>query len=86
MLSELFRLRGEGLGALGRTADALADLRRAEAMAGRDGAGLLQLRAAASLYRLDGGAASKRTLQGVLATFPAGRKGPEIDAARALVI
>jgi class 3 adenylate cyclase len=55
ILPELLRLRGESLAALGRKADAFAALKAAEAMAKRDGAGLLERRAAASYSRVVAG-------------------------------
>ena len=84
MLSELLRLRGDCLAALGRKDEARVELIRAEAMAERDGAALLRLRAANSLYR-EAGAQSKQTLELALAAVPGDWEGPDVLFARALL-
>jgi class 3 adenylate cyclase/tetratricopeptide (TPR) repeat protein len=84
-LPELFRVSGDCLAALGRTDEALAQLTKAEAMAARDGAGLLRLRAAASLYRADASERSQKVLKEALSAFPSGWEGPDVIEARALL-
>jgi hypothetical protein len=84
MLSELLRLRGDCLAALGRKDEAHAELVRAETMAERDGAALLRLRAANSLYR-QAGAQSKHALGLALAELPGEWEDPDILFARALL-
>ncbi len=84
VLAEIYRLRGDCLAALGRHDEAIPQLIGAEAMARRDGAGLLQLRAAMSLYRARADERSTRTLQAALALFPPDRTSPELVEARGL--
>jgi hypothetical protein len=84
MLSELLRLRGDCLAALGRNAEARVELVRAEAMAERDGAALLRLRAANSLYR-EVGAESKPALELALAALPSDWAGSDVLLTRALL-
>ncbi|HEX3700981.1 MAG TPA: AAA family ATPase [Phenylobacterium sp.] len=85
VLSELFRLRGEGLAAVGRKAEAIAELARAEAMSSRDGAGLLRVRAAASLLRVEPGDQARATLETALAAFAGDRDLRDLTEARALL-
>ncbi len=84
MLSELLRLRGECLAALGQGKEAIVELARAEAMAKRDGAGLLRLRAANSLHRVAGRAAQP-VVAAARAAMPAGWSGPGIVDASDLI-
>jgi len=84
-LPELFRVRGDCLAALGRKDEAVPQLIKAEAMATRDGAGLLRLRAAASLYRADAGERSHKALKDAMAAFPSDWAGPDVIEARALL-
>ena len=84
MLSELLRLRGDCLAVLGRKHEARIELVRAEAMAERDGAALLRLRAANSLYR-GVGTESKPALELALAALPSHSTGPDVLLARALL-
>jgi class 3 adenylate cyclase len=84
-LSELFRLRGESLASLGRKDEAMAELARAETMATRDGAGLLRLRAAASLCRVEANARTRKVLRAAMEAFPGDGEAPEIEDARALL-
>jgi class 3 adenylate cyclase len=84
MLPELLRLRGDCLAALGRNSEARAELVRAEAMAERDGAALLRLRAANSLYR-EAGAESKQILERALMALPSDWAGPDVLLARHLL-
>jgi hypothetical protein len=84
MLSELLRLRGDCLAVLGRNDEARVELVRAEAMAERDGAALLRLRAANSLYR-EVGAESKPALELALAALPSDWAGQDVLLTRALL-
>ena len=84
VLSELLRLRGECLFALGRSDEGLADLIQAEAMAKRDGAELLRLRAANSLYNAIG-EASRPVLQAAFAAMSGVWHGQDVVNARALL-
>ena len=84
-LPELFRARGDCLAALGRKEEALSQLEKAEAMATRDGAGLLRLRAAVSLYRADAGERSAEVLKDAVTAFPSDWAGLDITEARALL-
>ena len=84
-LSELFRVRGECLAALGRVDEAIPELVRAEAMAKRDGAGLLQLRAAVSLHRAESSPRSTEAVKAAFAVLPPDRTGPDFIEARAIL-
>ena len=84
-LPELFRLRGDCLAAVGRPEEAIPELLRAEAMAERDGAELLRLRAAASLHRTIPNERSHQRLEAALAAFPRGWTGPDVVDALALL-
>lgn len=84
MLSELLRLRGECLAALGRGKEGGNELIRAEAMAKRDGAGLLRLRAANSLYKV-AGESSRTILEAAFAAMPVVWAGQDSVDARSLL-
>ena len=84
MLSELLRLRGESLAVLGRKDEARMELLHAGTMAERDGAALLRLRAANSLYR-EVGAESKPGLELALAALSGDWAGPDVLLGRALL-
>lgn len=83
LVSEIVRLRGEALAAVGRREEAVAVLTHAETLAARDGAALLRLRAATSLVRDAGG--SRERLIDAVAAMPGGWDGPDLAAARGLL-
>lgn len=85
MLSELLRLRGESLFALGHGKEGGQELVRAEAMAKRDCAGLFRLRAANSLYKVVG-EPSRPILEAAFAVMPADRSGQEALETRNLLL
>jgi tetratricopeptide (TPR) repeat protein len=85
MLSELLRLRGECLFALGQGKEGGRELARAEAMGRRDGAGLLRLRAANSLYKVVG-EPSRPILEAAFAVMPPDWSGQEVLNARSLLL
>lgn len=90
-IPELHRLRGEGLLALPapRRDEATASFRRAIAVAQSQGARALELRAAASLYRLaqstGGGDDGRQALELLAEWFGDGQASPELLEARELL-
>ena len=84
-LPDLHRLRGDCLAALGRREEAVSDFLRAEALAKRDGAGLLRLRAAVSLHHTDPDKGSRQRLEAALAAFPSSWTGRDVVEARSLL-
>jgi tetratricopeptide (TPR) repeat protein len=87
--AELHRLRGELLLRKGATEAAESSLREALAIAGRQGARSLELRAAMSLCRLrcdrDGRGEARETLAGIYAGFTEGLNTPDLREAAAML-
>jgi predicted ATPase len=87
--AELHRLRGELLLRKGATEAAESSLREALAIAGRQGARSLELRAAMSLCRLrcdrDGRGEARETLAGIYAGFTEGLNTRDLREAAAML-
>lgn len=82
--AEIFRIEGEILAGIGRTADAKASLRRGLEISARQEARFWELRAALALVHIDDNLETRQRVAYVCAGFSEGFALPELQAARAL--